>query len=267
MTRSHRDPRGRRPGFPRRSINRWLALVPIAWAAPAVAEAPVSEVRDVHGFHALSIAGSGEVTARRGAREQVRVEALPDVLERIVTEVDDGVLKIYHKPGLRFWEREGPVRIDITYVVLDGMDLSGSARVTTDALAAESFTVEISGSARVDVEAIRAQALRVQVTGSGSLTSSGLEAERAEVTVSGSGHVTLAGSVDTEHVSVLGSGEVDNGALKSRDASALVSGSGRISLWVEDSLDAKIGGSGDIEYRGDPTVHRQISGSGELRRH
>jgi carbon monoxide dehydrogenase subunit G len=223
----------------------------------------VTEERNVSGFHALSIAGPGRVVIHRGAREKLVVEASEEELARLVTEVVDGVLRIHRRSGN--WRFHGPIRIDLTYVVLDGLDLSGSADVETDGITALSFQVNISGSSNVTVAGFELESLVVGVSGSGDLEVRELAAENLEVTVSGSGDVEARGTVDVASISVRGSGSVALEALQSRDARVTVSGSGNVQVWATERLEATINGSGDVSYRGEPrVVESDVSGSGRL---
>jgi len=247
----------------------WLiALLMSACAAglsPLAAAADVlEESREVSGFHALSASISGRISLSRGAEEGLLIEAKPETLERIITEVEHGVLRIRQKSASGWWRDSGPVRIRISYRELDELDMSGSADVTTDALSAESFRIGISGSSNIEVPALTADSLSVRVSGSGDLDVGELTADEVEVVVSGSGDVQLAGRATALAVKVNGSGNVDSEDLEVTSAEVAVSGSGDVSVWVRDELDVRISGSGNVAYRGEPEVERRISGSGDL---
>ncbi len=233
--------------------------------ASAGAEALVAETREVDDFRSLSVATHGQVTLSRGSQPTVRIEATAETLERLVTEVEDGELRIYRKGAGWGSKPAGPIRMQITYNELDALTLSGSADVSSDVIVAGDFQVAIRGSSTVALPGLEAETLAVSISGSGDLTVAELAAEAVEIGVSGSGDVTLTGQVGTQAVTVRGSGDVDNLALDSREAEAKVSGSGNVRLSVSDSLVARISGSGDISYRGDPEVDGEVSGSGRLR--
>jgi len=251
------------PAYLRRWIYAGLLLSGGLGASVSWAESLVSESREVSGFHGVSIAGAGRVDISRGAREGLVIEAPAETLEKIVTEVSDGILRISKKQGS--WNLRGPIRIEINYLALDQLELSGSADVRTDWITAEQFDIGIRGSSDVDVAGFELAALTVRVSGSGDLDVQELTAGSLQVTVSGSGDVTLRGAVDEATISVRGSGNVETQDLQSRQAEAVVSGSGNVKLWATESLTATISGSGDISIWGDPEVQSRISGSGRIR--
>lgn len=239
-------------------------LILSVWGGEVMAEDLVAETRDVGEFSGVHIAGRGKVVIARGARPSLLIEASQETLDRITSEVEDGVLVI-RETGAG-WGVRGPIRMTLTYVNLESLALSGSADVRTDRLSAREFELSISGSSDVDVEGLEVEELTVEVRGSGDLGIEELEAESVEVQVSGSGDVSARGTVQAQSVTVRGSGSVDTFALESRSTEARVSGSGNVELWVTGTLDATISGSGDINYRGDAEVTHDISGSGRLRR-
>ena len=248
-------------------IQRWMlrvVLVASGLSSAAVwAEELVTQSRDVSGFHAVSIAGSGRIDISHGSREGLILEAPAATIDHIISEVSDGVLKIYHEKGS--WNLRGPIRMALTYVALDALDLSGSADVRADRISADTFELDISGSSDVDVVGFDLTRLTVDVSGSGDLDVEDLTAAVLAVAVSGSGDVTLRGAVNSMSVAVRGSGNVAAQNLESQRAEAVVSGSGNVRLWVIESLSATISGSGDISYQGEPEVSSRASGSGRLR--
>lgn len=237
----------------------WSGVSPLAAAADLVEES-----RDVSGFHSLNASIAGRINLRRAAEEGLVIEAKPETLERLVTEVEDGVLRIHQKAGSNWWRNSGPIRIRVSYRNLNELEMSGSADVTTDALSAGTFRVGISGSSNIEVPVMTTELLEVRVSGSGDLDVRELAADTIEVGVSGSGDVQLGGRTMALTVSVNGSGNVDSTDLEADRAEVVVSGSGDVAVWVLDELDVRISGSGNVEYRGEPEVRRRISGSGDL---
>src|ERR1700733_7871974 len=76
------------------------------FAKPApVVKVKGSEIVDRHlsGFHAVNLEGSFDVYITQSATESVKVEAPSDVINRIMTVVEDGTLKIYNKHDSWHW--------------------------------------------------------------------------------------------------------------------------------------------------------------------
>src|SRR5579872_1966945 len=64
-----------------------------------------SEIVDRHlsGFNAVNVAGPYDVYIKQGTVESVKVEAPSDMMDRILTEVNNGVLKIYSRHNNWNW--------------------------------------------------------------------------------------------------------------------------------------------------------------------
>jgi len=240
-----------------------VTVLPLSLTAnPAGAAEIISQSREVSDFHSVAVSIPGQVRIGRATDESLTLEGDSDALEQIVTEVADGVLWISQKKG--GWNLRGPVRLKLTYVVLDTLDLSGSGDVNLDSVSGEVFELHISGSSTVEVAGFELDRLELSVSGSGDLEVGELAADSVTVEVSGSGNVQLRGEVASQTITVKGSGSVDTRELRSREAEAIVTGSGNVALWATDLLDAAISGSGDISYRGDPVIESRVSGSGRL---
>ncbi len=224
------------------------------------------EVRPVSAFSEVSASISGRISLTRGDDERLEIEAKPETLERIVTEVDDGVLRIRQTDGGSWWRDSGPIRIQITYRTLEGLHMSGSADVTTDAIDSDSFAITISGSSNIEVPAMTVDELGVRVSGSGDLNVEQLEAAAVDLRVTGSGDVALEGQADELSITVNGSGNVESTSLEAEQVEVSVSGSGDVAVRAIETLDVRIAGSGNVEYEGDPEVTSRISGSGDLER-
>lgn len=246
-----------------------LLVLVSAWVGAgcsAAADDLLEERRPVSGFHSVKASISGRIDLERGAEESLVIEARQATLERLVTEVEDGVLLIRQEPAGGWWRDSGPIRIRISYRQLDALELSGSADVQTDAISSEAFAVTITGSSNVDVPALTVESLRVRVSGSGDLDVRELDAEVVKLGVSGSGDVQLTGKATDLEVAVNGSGDVDGAALESRQAVVAVSGSGDVEVWATEDLEVQISGSGNVEYRGEPALTSRVLGSGELKK-
>src|ERR1700733_6299282 len=71
----------------------------------SIVKISTSETVDRHlsGFNAINVAGPFDVVITQGSNESVKVEAPHDVMDRILTEVNNGVLKIYSKHDTFNW--------------------------------------------------------------------------------------------------------------------------------------------------------------------
>lgn len=229
-----------------------LALLPLLAGVAGCSITPaihgngvrVTEARDVSGFHAVSIGGSGQAIITQGGDESLEIATDENLLPYIHTEVRNGELRVYTKGNLRF--SEGPV-YTIAVRELDALRLSGALRADLGPLETGSLNISVSGSGRVQVEQLEAEELAIGVSGSGRIDVAGGQAEGVELSISGSGDL-----------------RAEDFQVKRADVS--ISGSGSARVWVEEAIDAHVSGSGSILYKGSPSsVHSSISGSGNVR--
>ncbi|GAC1304268.1 MAG: head GIN domain-containing protein [Mucilaginibacter sp.] len=219
-----------------------------------VANKNASEIVDRHlsGFNAVNVAGPYDVYIKQGAAESVKVEAPADMIGRVLTEVNGGVLKIYSKHNnwnWGFWW--GNHRKIIIYVVAKDLN-----------------SINISGSGDVSFkDGITANSLKLRITGSGDMTGR-VEAKTLESNITGSGDMRLSGHAENSAVSVVGSGDFTARNLVTVNSYVRVSGSGDAYVNASQRVDAAVNGSGDVHYTGAvKSVNSKKSGSGDISRY
>jgi hypothetical protein len=208
------------------------------------------EDRHLSGFHEVSVSGSFDVYITQGSTESVKVEAPDEIINRIITEVDGGVLKIYNKRDFNWNNWFGNHQKIAIYVVakdLNNIALSGSGDVYFK-------------------DGISTNALRLSVVGSGDVLGR-VQVKTLDTKISGSGDIKLSGSAENASVSIVGSGDFTARSLTTVNCSVRVAGSGDAQVNVSNSLNASVSGSGDVHYSG---AVRQVStsksGSGDISR-
>jgi hypothetical protein len=204
----------------------------------------VAEDREVSGFDAVSVGGSGHLTITQGDQESLIIEADENLLPYLESVVRGSELKIRQtRNNLRFSEK--PV-YTVQLKNLNKLRLSGSLKAEMEQLETEDLDAAISGSGRIELGRLDAQDVDAGVSGSGEIVIGEGEAESFDARISGSGDLRAA-DFQVQRMSLSISG----------------SGSGRV--WVTESLDARISGSGRIDYAGSPQISSSVSGSGKIR--
>jgi len=208
-----------------------------------------TEDRHLSGFNAVSVSGSFDVYIVQGSTESVKVEAPSDVIGRIITEVEGGVLKIYNKRDLNNWSWGNNKKM-IIYVSIKDVN-----------------AVTLSGSGDVFFkEGLRAPSLKLKLSGSGDLTGK-VEVKTLESSIAGSGDITISGRAESSAVSVVGSGDFTGQNLVTTNTSVRVAGSGDARVNASNKIDASVVGSGDVHYTGGATnVSSSKAGSGSVSR-
>ncbi|WP_374949471.1 head GIN domain-containing protein [Mucilaginibacter sp.] len=209
-----------------------------------------SEDRHLSGFNAVSVSGSFDVYVTQGSSESVKVDAPSDIIDRIITEVDGGVLKIYTKNnnGMNWsWGNNKKIVVYVSIKDVNAVSLSGSGDVFFK-------------------NGLRAPSLKLKLTGSGDLTGK-VDVKNLESNVSGSGDITISGRAETSIVSVVGSGDFTGQGLITANTSVKVAGSGDARVNAADRIDASVVGSGDVHYTGSAkNISSSKAGSGSVTR-
>lgn len=185
----------------------------------------VSENRELGDFTKVRLANSGDAFIKYGTKREVRVEADDNIIENVLTEVNEkGELVIGMKRGS--WNMS-KLNVYITIPKLSG--------------------VSVSGSGSIEVESgFQSDEMKTGISGSGSIRFKGGVATRHDVRISGSGSVTAD-------------------KLEADDVNVEISGSGNSDIFVKKSLNASISGSGDVRYKGTPAnISKTIRGSGSI---
>ena len=242
-----------------------LATLLALSAAIAVAD---SETRDLTGFDRVLFALPGELTLRQGGDFQVVVDAEPEDLKRITTEVSGRSLAVRWKDGVFGMfggNAEGPIRVEVTLPTLTALEVAGSGNADAGTWLTDSLELEVNGSGSVRFAELATEELTLDVSGSGNVHIAQLDCAVARIEVHGSGDVELSGAADHQEIEVMGSGDVDVRNLEGSRVEVEIMGSGDVAVWANEQLDAEIMGSGDVRYRGSPSVDREEHGSGEVK--
>ena len=245
--------------------------------------AQVTQERSVSSFSGIHQSTSADVYITYGEANTVTVKADEDVIDKLTTTVEKGILHIDTKGTIR------NVKVMDVYITMKSIDFiknSGSGNISckgklagndvkisingsgdlTAELDAKNMEIGISGSGDVEVSGVRGK-FQLSVSGSGDVEASELQLEECGIIIQGSGDVKLKGATASLTVKQNGSGDINAYGLKAVDVVVHNSGSGDIVMQVVNSLTAILNGSGDITYHGSPEKVDVISnGSGEVYR-
>jgi hypothetical protein len=148
-----------------------------------------TEPRDVRGFSAIELTGSGNVIIEQDGTESLSIEAEDNLLPDLISDVSNGTLRLGTRDGVDV-RPTLPITYRVTVDDLAGLRLSGSGSVTAAGITTPAISVDISGSGDVTV-AGTADRQAVTVSGSGSYRAADLVSWSSSAEVSGSGDVTV----------------------------------------------------------------------------
>jgi hypothetical protein len=204
------------------------------------------EKRNVDNFSEISFGISGNLYVKTGSTFSVVLEGEPKYVNDIETYVRDGRLIIRKQSNFSFNNE----RVDcyITMPSIKGLSVSGSGRAKIES-------------------AVEADAFRLSVSGSGKVYTGNLSADSFSCSISGSGDVIVEGngSADEGDITISGSGSYSGTNFEIDRLSVNISGSGNCDCKAGDTLKATVSGSGNIYYAGNPRIDARASGSGHIR--
>jgi Putative auto-transporter adhesin, head GIN domain len=201
-----------------------------------------TEQRSVEGVRAVRLLTSGDLSLTAGDQAELTITAGRDVLPRLASTVEDGILVLGSEPGL---SSSGEIRYSLSLPRIERLVVGGSGTARGDVVVTGPLAVEASGSGGIDLAGLAVSDLRVRI--------------------SGLGDVHLTGHASTQIVSITGSGAYEGRDLTTQESTIEAGGSG--SAWVSASqrLRADVAGSGDVAYTGSPSkVEPHTSGSGRI---
>lgn len=200
-----------------------------------------TETRQISGVERVSLMDVGNLTIIQGDEESLTVEANENLLPYLETEMRGRELVLKIRDGYRV-DSDVTINYTLTVADLQRISVAGAANVTSDSLEVEELTLNVSGAGNVTIDDLQAVTLRAETNGAGNFT--------------------LKGSVDSQDLTINGVGNYSAGDLQTKETRVTINGAGECTVWVDESLDVRIGGFGNLNYYGSPSVSQSISGAG-----
>jgi hypothetical protein len=240
--------------------------------------------REIGEFTGIHQTTSADVYISRGDTYTVRVKADEDIIDKLTTEVRDGVLHIGTEKG--GWRNVRVMEVYITMPRLDVLKNSGSGDISVKgdmpgnnleigingsgdldaAFDVKNIEINISGSGDVSFSGVRGN-MNVKISGSGDIDGKELVLDECTITGYGSGDLEISGKAAVFIANISGSGDVNAYRLTAADVTVKCNGSGDVVVHAAEKVKAMLNGSGDLTYYGSPEyVDVEANGSGEVYR-
>jgi len=199
-----------------------------------------TEERKTRDFTGIRTSSAIDVYLSQGSKHSVVVEADENLLEYIVTEVKDDVLRIY--PDDVNIRRAEKLRV---YVTMKDVEYLGT-----------SSAGDIIGETPV-----KAEKLKISASSSGDVK---LEVYARELSLktSSAGDIILKGTADYVEASTSSAGDIKAVEMKVKEAELSSSSAGDIKITVTERLKARASSAGDIYFYGNPKFVDAKSSSG-----
>lgn len=202
--------------------------------------------RTTDSYDAIKCAGFMDFILVSGKEGTIKIEGEENLLEYIVTEVKDNVLKVKVKKGKNLKSSKNKtIKITIPFKDISKVALAGSGDLwNEDIVNAANLNVALAGSGDVELN---------------------VKASSIEGAIAGSGDLTIKGSTNNLEAKVAGSGDFHGFDLQSNTTEVSITGSGDAEVVSNQFLKARVAGSGDIVYKGNPEKKdTKVSGSGSI---
>lgn len=245
----------------------------------------VSEAREVSDYDQVVFSAPGEMTISQDGQEALEIETDDNLLQYIVTRVENRTLYIEVEPEVLSLRPTHDIHYTLSVKALKDVQLNGSGSIrmaslenddfhfalngsgdfSLDELTTQNADLCVAGSGSLHLQTLKANTTVFNLIGSGDVYVSTLESDTLTTTITGSGSASLDGKVTRQTVQLSGSGSYRAATLESTTADVTVSGSGNGQVWVTEQLEANVVGSGDVTYRGGAAVTQHVTGSGNIR--
>lgn len=214
----------------------------------------VTNYRSLRGFERIEVLGSPTVYYQQADSFSVKVKGPKELVDRIVTEVDEGKLTIRNRGKLGMFNvsfgDDNSLAVYVTSPDLISVYLGGSGDfISENTVDTDVMDVNLKGSGDIQFARLLCDRCHLEVVGSGDATIRNLDTRETDISLVGSGDIRLhQQNADKTRITLRGSGDVDVEFAK---------GCGFV--------DAQLAGSGDIDLKGTvrtASVHK--SGSGDI---
>ncbi|MGE0589451.1 MAG: head GIN domain-containing protein [Cyclobacteriaceae bacterium] len=213
---------------------------------------------DLPEFQGVYVNSSYTVYLKQTNKQEVRVEALAEILEATEIKVESGILMVNV-------ERKPDPANKSLWAKIDDIKLNPTMKVYVSIK--DVNTLQVNGGGKIVSEnSIASDDLKVSLTGSGSMDID-VKGKKISTEVAGSGTVTLKGYATSNDILMSGSGNLNAFNCELEYATVKIGGSGSADITVSENLEATVMGSGNLKHKGNTKkVTKKVYGSGSVER-
>jgi Putative auto-transporter adhesin, head GIN domain len=198
--------------------------------------------RSVQGYHGVVISSGIDLYLNQGGEEAVAVSSSdPEMRDRIITAVENGVLHIYIENRGWHWNWSGDKHLKayVSCKMLDELRASGGSDVYIDgSIQSDKLEIHLSGGSDLH----------------GKATVSDLTVDQ-----SGGSDSYIGGSATRLHIHATGGSDFHGYDLATDNCQADASGGSDIYVTVNKELNAETSGGSDVHYKGNGVIRESHS--------
>ncbi|MEL6633180.1 MAG: head GIN domain-containing protein [Bacteroidota bacterium] len=244
-------------------MKRSVLLLILSFLTGSLLMAQGYERRDLGSFDKLAVGQSIEVDLRKGGSPGVSLEVSGISVDKVLTRVSDGTLKIYLEKGSY---KNATVKATVTFRSLESIKVSSSAKVNcSETIYSDQLTIKTSSSGKAFVQAFVGDKLTVNASSSGKAQVNSFKGDTFMSKVSSSGKVMLSGGSSSGFVGAASSsGKIEADGFRCQDATIQASSGGKVAVHVSSQLTASASSGGKIAFSGKPSLTKSVSSGGKV---
>ncbi|SIS86769.1 protein of unknown function [Chryseobacterium ureilyticum] len=214
--------------------------------------------RNVGEFSRIDVSMGVNVVYKQESPRSVKVIADADKLQNVITEVENGVLKIYvDNKGARNLRFKN-LNVNVSSPHLNGIKTSsGSVFTAVNPIAENAVNIDAESGSIIKGKFNINQAANV-VIGSGSILKTEINVPKINLDISSGASVNLSGSVNTAHMDVSSGSSCKAEELKINTAVVESTSGSSLSLFVTDKLKVSVSSGAAVKLKGDPELDARI---------
>jgi hypothetical protein len=222
-----------------------LLLTALIICVSAIAQKTINDPnavkRRVTSFHAVEVSSGIDLYLTQG-NESVAVSATSeDARDKIITKVEDGVLKIYFEHGVGFNWSNKHLKAYVSFKTLDALKASGGSDVyAEDGINSNDLIVKLSGGSDFR----------------GKISSSDLKME-----ASGGSDMYVSGKANTLYVEVSGGSDFHGYDLVTDVCNVDANGGSDVYITSNKEMNVDASGGSDVRYKGNGVI-KNLNSSG-----
>ncbi|MCI2229544.1 DUF2807 domain-containing protein [Polaribacter sp. MSW13] len=190
-------------------------------------------------FTGIKVSTGIDLYITQGPKNQITVEADENLHDIIITEVEDGVLKVYSEKNI--WRAKAK-KVHVTIKNLDLLKATSGSDVYSKTII-NTNQISITATSGADIN------ISVNATSVETNSTSGSDIEISGTTTHHTSNATSGASIDAYK-------------LKSKNTITKATSGADINIFASEKLDAKATSGGDIDYKGNPKQINKKSTSG-----
>ena len=198
------------------------------------------EERQLSDFNEVSVTNAINLYLKQGNETKAVVEIDGVELERVLTEVSGGKLKISLKKSNS--DRSKHVKVYVTYKSLEYISANSAADVYSESvIKADKLKISASSAASMELD---------------------IDVKDLNMSASSAGDIELSGKAESITGSASSAGDVDAFDLVCKTADVKASSGGGVKINVTDEIEARASSGGSVKYKGNPSRSNTDSSSG-----